>query len=164
MRNIRSSGGRESGEEFLSESIEHLTKFWIESRQIFRGGVPNNIRVHADIIVNELVPHSSYFTPWDLRMFFTNCRRNFPNGFTNDFQTTNHGELRFIVRRKIFQSHPLNELGDLRGGFQNVTDIVCWRAFAFHTKTISLTTFLLTRGLRESSVSKSTLTPSLSDK
>ena len=52
--------------EVLASLSQDSLYLGLERRNIFSSRNPDELKVNAEIVVNQLVPHPGHFSPWDI--------------------------------------------------------------------------------------------------
>ena len=60
--------GVEGRVQLLVLTGEDLIRFLDDRRKVLLDGVPEDREIHAEILVNEDIPHPPHFHPWEIRM------------------------------------------------------------------------------------------------
>src|SRR5688572_1096722 len=112
--------------------------------------------------MGQLVSHSSDFPPLDFGIRFAYFLGDLTGGLTDDFKGTDHRIHCLVIIAKIIIVHAIYKRKRLFCVLQHIAQIVF--VLTLHTGTASRRMFFPMAGLSESFITKSTLTPSKSDK
>ena len=72
---------------------------------------PDRFYVHAEVVMNQFVPHSGNILPWHFRINNAQVFGNALDGFTNDFKLSDDSVLKEMIR---FKSDPFDPFQILR--------------------------------------------------
>jgi serine/threonine protein kinase len=144
----------------LRQRIENPFNLCLQRRHMLLDGLPNNLLIDAKVIMHQNVSHPRDLAPWNGRVTVPDGRVNGAHRFANNHQVMHHPDLN--QRTAVEDGSALHLLDlDLTDGIEDVLQPV---AKVSHSGTASLRTRSRRRGLRPSSVTRSTRHPSNSCK
>lgn len=82
--------------------------------------MPNDIPIHIEITVDQMVSNAYYFVPRDIGVFFSDFIRNMICGFSKDLQKSCDSQGKCFIRVKIRSFAVFGKVNRLFGGFQHV--------------------------------------------
>ena len=123
---------------------------------------PNDFCVDPKVFMRELIPHTNDFSPWNLCVGFLNILRNLTCCFPNDLKGANDRIDRFVILLESVLVHAIHKRKRLFGVVEHIAQVII--IDAFHTGMASFKMTFPIAGLRESFITRSTLTLNSSDR
>ena len=94
----------------------------LQLRKIFDNGVPDDLHVDAEVLVNQDVSHARDIRPRYLAwQAFVVCRQ-MPNGLADDFGIAHHSIDGLVIRLELFECQAFDVSLDLSDGIDDVLD------------------------------------------
>lgn len=106
------------GDELLA--LEQCSQLVLQLGQLNGDDVPNNRRVHAEILVDKQVPEVADPLPVDISVLPSDFVRYMPACFANDLEVADHGILQELIALPIVERLPLSVAQDLAHRFGHV--------------------------------------------
>jgi hypothetical protein len=94
-----------------------------ELRQVGRDDLPDHIKIHVQIIVDELVAHSDDVAPGDLRIFLSRLGTHPASGFPDHLNEVGQSEAKVIVPLEIIPTLSTNFVDRLHGYVQHMPEV-----------------------------------------
>ena len=89
---------------------------------IFDNGVPDDLQVDAEVLMNQDVSHARDVHPrCAARKVFLGCRQ-MPNGLADDFEIAHYSIDGFLIRLELFEREAFDVLLDSRDRAEDVFD------------------------------------------
>lgn len=126
-----------------------------EGRYIFHCGLPNHSQIDAEVMVNQIITHPSHLSPGDLLVSLPHLLQDSICRLSNNLQGTNDRKHGLVIGDKLTK---------LLKSVKYILQKVSIDAFWTHTRTTSSKMTCPRRGLRVSRITRSTGTPSRSER
>ena len=97
-------------------------KLTTQLRQVVGDGLPDDLQVHTEVLVDQDVPHARDINPWDAGRETSQIAGEVPNSLADDFKVAHNGVDGLRIGLELFETQTADVLFDFGDGFENVVD------------------------------------------